>query len=88
MSTLADSMATAIDPIVHADQPLVHTTGLSVAVSGTARVIGQAWRLATRVVQLDCGRIDSDLPIADFVRAAVQGRPASSPLGEHSWSRR
>jgi tungstate transport system ATP-binding protein len=49
--------------------------------------LAQAQRLATRIVHLDGGRIDADLPVDDLVRAASEGRLASSLFGELPWSR-
>jgi tungstate transport system ATP-binding protein len=49
--------------------------------------LAQARRLATRIVHLDAGRIDADLPLADFIRAANEGRLSSSLFAEFPWSR-
>ena len=47
--------------------------------------LGQAERLATRVVYLDQGRIAGDLPMADFF-AAAEGRADLFLKGELAWS--
>ena len=48
--------------------------------------LGQAKRLATRVVYMDEGRVDTDLPCAEFFHAAVTGRADLFLKGELSWS--
>ena len=48
--------------------------------------LGQAKRLATRVVYMDGGRVDADLPTADFFDAGTGGRAELFLRGELSWS--
>jgi tungstate transport system ATP-binding protein len=48
--------------------------------------LGQAKRLATRVVYMDGGRIDTDLPTAEFFNAGAQGRADLFLKGELPWS--
>jgi tungstate transport system ATP-binding protein len=48
--------------------------------------LGQAKRLATRVVYMDGGRIDTDLPTEAFFNAGAQGRADLFLKGELSWS--
>jgi tungstate transport system ATP-binding protein len=48
--------------------------------------LGQAKRLARRVVFMDEGRIDVDLPTADFFAAGTPGRAGLFLKGELSWS--
>jgi len=48
--------------------------------------LGQAKRLASRVVYMDEGRIDIDLPTADFFGSATPGRAGLFLKGELSWS--
>ncbi len=48
--------------------------------------LGQAKRLASRVVYMDSGRIDTDLPTADFFGAGANGRADLFLKGELSWS--
>jgi tungstate transport system ATP-binding protein len=48
--------------------------------------LGQAKRLASRVVYMDEGRIDIDLPTADFFGAATPGRVGLFLQGKLSWS--
>jgi tungstate transport system ATP-binding protein len=48
--------------------------------------LGQAKRLATRIVYMDAGRIDTDLPTADFFSRGVPGRADLFLRGELSWS--
>jgi tungstate transport system ATP-binding protein len=48
--------------------------------------LGQAKRLASRVVYMDEGRIDVDLPTADFFTAGAPGRAGLFLKGELSWS--
>ena len=48
--------------------------------------LGQAKRLASRVVYMDEGRIDIDLPTSDFFAAAAPGRAGRFLKGELSWS--
>ena len=47
--------------------------------------LGQAKRLATRVVYMDGGRIDTDLPTAEFFNAGARGRADLFLKGELSW---
>ena len=48
--------------------------------------LGQAKRLATRVIYLDRGEIRVDLPTAEFFGAHVDGRAGLFLKGELSWS--
>lgn len=48
--------------------------------------LGQAKRLATRVVYMDDGRIEADLPTADFFGAGAAGRADRFLRGELPWS--
>jgi tungstate transport system ATP-binding protein len=48
--------------------------------------LGQAKRLATRVVYMDGGRIDTDLPTAVFFNAGAQGRADLFLKGDLPWS--
>ena len=48
--------------------------------------LGQAKRLATRVVYMDSGRIDADLPTAEFFAETLGGRADRFLKGELSWS--
>ncbi len=48
--------------------------------------LGQAQRLASRVVYMDSGRIDTDLPVADFFGSGANGRADLFLKGELSWS--
>ena len=48
--------------------------------------LGQAKRLATRVVYMDGGRIDTDLPTAEFFDSGARGRADLFLKGELSWS--
>ena len=48
--------------------------------------LGQAKRLASRVIYMDEGRIDIDLPTADFFGSATSGRAGRFLKGELSWS--
>ena len=48
--------------------------------------LGQAKRLAGRVVYMDAGRIDIDLPTAQFFRSGALGRADLFLKGELSWS--
>ncbi len=48
--------------------------------------LGQAKRLASRVVYMDSGRIDTDLPSADFFGSGANGRADLFLKGELSWS--
>ena len=48
--------------------------------------LGQAKRLATRVVYMDGGRIDTDLPTAEFFNSGARGRADLFLKGELSWS--
>jgi len=47
--------------------------------------LGQARRLATRVVYMDAGRIDADLSTADFFGIGAKGRADLFLKGELSW---
>ena len=46
----------------------------------------QAKRLATRVVYMDRGRVDADLPTNEFFNAGARGRTDLFLKGELSWS--
>ncbi|MEP6739522.1 MAG: phosphate ABC transporter ATP-binding protein [Caldimonas sp.] len=48
--------------------------------------LGQAKRLATRVVYMDEGRVDCDLPTAEFFSSGATGRADLFLKGELSWS--
>ncbi|HEX2539855.1 MAG TPA: ATP-binding cassette domain-containing protein [Caldimonas sp.] len=48
--------------------------------------LGQARRLASRVVCMEEGRIAADLPTADFFAAGVPGRAEPFPRGELAWT--
>jgi tungstate transport system ATP-binding protein len=48
--------------------------------------LGQAKRLATRVVYMDGGRIDTDLPTQEFFASGARGRADLFLKGELSWS--
>jgi len=48
--------------------------------------LGQAKRLATRVVYMDEGRIDADLPTAEFFGAIARSRADLFLKGELSWA--
>ena len=48
--------------------------------------LGQAKRLATRVIYMDAGRVDTDLPTDRFFGAAARGRADLFLKGELSWS--
>jgi len=48
--------------------------------------LGQAKRLATRVIYMDDGRIDIDLPTSDFFASGTPGRAGRFLKGELSWS--
>ena len=48
--------------------------------------LGQAKRLASRVVYMDEGRIDADLPTAEFFADGAPGRAGRFLKGELSWS--
>jgi len=48
--------------------------------------LGQAKRLASRVIYMDEGRIDIDLPTADFFASVTAGRAGRFLKGELSWS--
>ena len=48
--------------------------------------LGQAKRLASRVVYMDDGRIDTDLPTREFFGAGTPGRADLFLKGELSWS--
>ncbi|MDQ2735881.1 MAG: phosphate ABC transporter ATP-binding protein, partial [Pseudomonadota bacterium] len=48
--------------------------------------LGQAKRLATRLVYMDGGRIDTDLPTAEFFNAGSQGRVDLFLKGDLPWS--
>jgi tungstate transport system ATP-binding protein len=48
--------------------------------------LGQAKRLATRVVYMDRGRIDADLPTTEFFNTGGRGRADLFLKGELSWS--
>ena len=48
--------------------------------------LGQAKRLASRVIYMDEGRIDLDLPTADFFASGTAGRAGLFLKGELSWS--
>ena len=48
--------------------------------------LGQAKRLASRVVYMDSGRVDTDLPTAEFFSSGGHGRADLFLKGELSWS--
>ncbi|MDQ2928585.1 MAG: ATP-binding cassette domain-containing protein [Pseudomonadota bacterium] len=48
--------------------------------------LGQAKRLATRLVYMDNGRVDTDLPTAEFFNAGAQGRVDLFLKGDLPWS--
>ncbi|MEO5881352.1 MAG: phosphate ABC transporter ATP-binding protein [Caldimonas sp.] len=48
--------------------------------------LGQAKRLATRIVYMDGGRVDTDLPTSDFFDSGTSGRADLFLKGELSWS--
>ena len=48
--------------------------------------LGQAKRLASRVVYLDAGQVREDLPTAQFFSTALQGRAQQFTQGELAWS--
>jgi len=48
--------------------------------------LGQAKRLASRVIYMDEGRIDIDLPTSDFFASVTAGRAGRFLKGELSWS--
>jgi tungstate transport system ATP-binding protein len=48
--------------------------------------LGQAKRLASRVVYLDAGRIDTDLPTAQFFGSGARGRVDLFLKGELPWT--
>ena len=48
--------------------------------------LGQAKRLATRIVYMDSGRIDADLPTAQFFADTIGGRADLFLKGDLSWS--
>jgi tungstate transport system ATP-binding protein len=48
--------------------------------------LGQAKRLATRVVYMDGGRVDTDLPTAEFFDHGARGRADLFLKGELSWA--
>ena len=48
--------------------------------------LGQAKRLASRVVYMDEGRIDIDLPTSEFFASSTPGRAGLFLKGELSWS--
>jgi tungstate transport system ATP-binding protein len=48
--------------------------------------LGQAQRLAGRVVYMDGGRVHTDLPSAEFFTSGAQGRADLFVRGELSWS--
>ena len=52
----------------------------------TTHNLGQAKRRASRVVYMDEGRIDIDLPTADFFGSGTPGRAGRFLKGELSWS--
>jgi tungstate transport system ATP-binding protein len=52
----------------------------------TTHNLGQAKRLASRVVYMDEGRIDIDLPTIDFFASGTPGRAGLFLKGELSWS--
>ena len=86
---LLDEPTASLDPAARVD---VETLLAGFAADGMTLVfsthdLGQARRLATRIVHLESGRIETDLPTAEFFRAAAE-RGAQPPiLGESSWSR-
>jgi len=47
--------------------------------------LGQARRLATRIVYMDGGRIHTDLPTEEFFNAGTHGRADLFLKGELSW---
>jgi tungstate transport system ATP-binding protein len=48
--------------------------------------LGQAKRLATRVVYMDGGRVDTDLPTAEFFASGARGRADLFLKGELPWA--
>jgi tungstate transport system ATP-binding protein len=48
--------------------------------------LGQAKRLASRVIYMDDGRIDIDLPTSEFFGSGAPGRADLFLKGELSWS--
>ena len=48
--------------------------------------LGQAKRLATRVVFMDGGRIEADLPTQEFFNAGAHGRADLFLKGKLTWS--
>ena len=48
--------------------------------------LGQAKRLASRVIYMDDGRVDIDLPTPDFFASAAAGRAGLFLKGELSWA--
>ena len=48
--------------------------------------LGQAKRLATRIVYMDSGRIDADLPTAQFFAETLGGRADRFLKGDLAWS--
>ena len=48
--------------------------------------LGQAKRLATRVIFMAAGRVEADLPVAEFFDAGRPGRADGFLKGELSWS--
>ena len=47
--------------------------------------LGQAKRLATRVVYLEDGEIHADLPVDEFFNGRLQGRAQQFLKGELTW---
>ena len=47
--------------------------------------LGQAKRLATRVVYLEDGEIHADLPVTEFFNGRLQGRAQQFLKGELTW---
>jgi tungstate transport system ATP-binding protein len=61
-----------------------HADGLTLVMS--THNLGQAKRLATRVVYLDQGEVRADLPTARFFAEPVEGRTSLFLKGELSWN--